>query len=396
MFAEELLFDALVEGCPFIHQNRLNAVLDVAQALSASQSLSSSKIGRHITGQSNVKHKIKKVDRLEGNPKLHQELNTLYKGLSDYVLTYLSQDKDLPIVIDVCFMKDDRAIQMLSAEVASKGRSIPLYRKVFKEGELKTQTHDFLAALSHCVPQGREIIIIMDAGFYDEWFKTIESYGWYWVCRVRQGKSFRFKGSEQWMTVREFIPQVKARTASYDEIALTRRHKHLCRLVTTRRSAKGRSVKVSRGKTTTKLASGRYRSSAVEPWLLATNLPEHYKGAQIVNLYSKRMQIEESFRDVKSPQFGLSARHIRTTCTYRWSVKMLLAAITQITYWIIGVIGHSQDMQRVFQANTVRDKKVFSYFTLGKLIIEHDKLELLDIDSRNIKNVMQAELDRKW
>ncbi len=64
-------------------------------------------------------------------------------------------------------------------------------------------------------------------------------------------------------------------------------------------------------------------------------------------------------------QFGLSARYASTKSIYRWGVKMLLAAIVQTMFWIIGVIAHSQNYQRAFQANTVRDKKVFSYFYLG-------------------------------
>lgn len=108
------------------------------------------------------------------------------------------------------------------------------------------------------------------------------------------------------------------------------------------------------------------------------------------------MQIEESFRDVKSHQFGLSTRYIRTVSIYRWAIAMLLAAIVQITLWIIGVIGHHQGMQSYFQANTVRDKKVFSYFYLGQLIVEHNKLHAVMTKCLNIEHAIQAELERDW
>ena len=108
------------------------------------------------------------------------------------------------------------------------------------------------------------------------------------------------------------------------------------------------------------------------------------------------MQIEQSFRDVKSHQFGLSARYASTKSIYRWGVKMLLAAIVQMMFWIIGVIAHSQNYQRVFQANTVRDKKVFSYFYLGQLMIEFDKLQELIIDYENLPTLIEQELARKW
>lgn len=396
MFSEKLLFAALVEGCPFIHENRINAVFDVSMALRDSQNLSLSQMGRSLKGPSAIKHKIKKVDRLEGNVNLHEELDSLYRALSSYVLSYLSQDTSLPIVIDVCFMKDDRAIQMLSAEIATKGRTLPLYRKVFKEGELKEQTQDFLKELAHCIPKERTVIVIMDAGFHCEWFETIDSFGWYWVCRIRQGKSLKFSDTENWLTVKEFIPQVKEKTTNYQQVLLTRRHEYYCRLVTTKRASQGRQLKDSRGNTHGRIGSGCYKAAAKEPWILATNLPMEYKSTQIVNLYAKRMQIEESFRDLKSHQFGLCGRYIRTKCIHRWGVKMLLAAIVQITYWIIGVIGHSQDMQRRYQANTVRDKKVFSYFTLGKLIIEHDGLKHLTFSDEPLAQIIQNELARKW
>lgn len=91
MFTERLLFNGLIEGCPFIHAHRINAVLEVSMALKDSQNLSLSAIGRALKSPSAVKHKIKKVDRLEGNKKLHDELDSLYSALSGYVFTYLSQ-----------------------------------------------------------------------------------------------------------------------------------------------------------------------------------------------------------------------------------------------------------------------------------------------------------------
>jgi len=139
-------------------------------------------------------------------------------------------------------------------------------------------------------------------------------------------------------------------------------------MITTHRQPKGRKVKTSRGKTTSTISNGSFSQSNKEPWILATNLPLDVTPVDVVNLYFKRMQIEESFRDMKSHQFGLAGRYVRTHCVNRWGVKMVLAAIVQITYWVIGVIAHGQNKQCYFQANTVKDKKIFSYFTLGKMV----------------------------
>jgi hypothetical protein len=177
---------------------------------------------------------------------------------------------------------------------------------------------------------------------------------------------------------------------------LTKEHEHSCRLVTIPKKHSGRK-KLARPPKNDRAGRDSCRRSAKEPWILATNLTsEQCNTTKIKLYYSKRMQIEESFRDLKSHQFGLSARYIRTRCIYRWGVKMLLAAIVQIMFWIIGIIGHSQGFQRVFQANTVRDKKVFSYFYLGQLIIEFDKLHELIIDYEALPITIEQELSKKW
>ncbi|MBN3518364.1 transposase, partial [Vibrio neptunius] len=64
-----------------------------------------------------------------------------------------------------------------------------------------------------------------------------------------------------------------------------------------------------------------YSASAKEPWVLATNLPvETRTPTQLVRLYSKRMQIEETFRDLKSPAYGLGLRHSRTSSPERFDI----------------------------------------------------------------------------
>lgn len=394
MSINKLIHQYLRKECPEIYETRLDALMDVAVALQKSNDLSLTRMGRELEGAGDIKHKIKKVDRLEGNKYLHGELHKIYKGLSKYVLQYLTQDKSLPIVLDLCFVKDDYDIQMLSAEAATKGRSIPLYREVFNKGSLKTKAKSFIDSVSSMIPKGREVVVIMDAGFFEDWYQAIEAVGWYWICRTRKGKSVKFSDSLDWISIEEFIGKVSKNTKNYSGVLLTKRHKHECRIITTTNKSIGKKRRRTlRGDKQRKVGSSRYLESAKEPWILATNLPESTHGVKVVNLYKKRMQIEESFRDMKSHQYGLCGRYIRTTDIYRWGVKMLLASIVQIMYWILGIIGHQQGMQKVFQANTVKDKKVFSNFTLGKFIIEYNKLDGLKIDYENLPFIIQKELE---
>lgn len=394
MTTQELLLNLLQDRCLEVHQSRLLAVLDVAEGLRHSQNMSLSAIGRHLPGNALIKHKIKKVDRCLGNTKLHTELKQLYGGLSYFIFQYIKHIAELPIIVDLCHLKDDRQVQMLSAHLAAKGRAIPLYNEVFKEGELKGRAKGFLKNLSELIPKDKKVILIMDAGFSVEWFEQIEKRQWYWINRIRQGKSLKIEKNGIWMSIREFIPQVSKKTQEYQNSFLTKEHDYPCRIVTTHRELKGRKQKISRGQTSSKWGGGSYSAAGREPWILATNIKaDTLTKTQIVLLYSKRMQIEETFREIKSHQFGLSGRYVRTSNINRWSTLLLLASIAIISYWIIGIIAHSQGLQKVFQSNTIKDRKVFSYITLGKFIIELNKLNLVSFsDQSSLAELIEKEL----
>ena len=134
---EAILQSHLSLSCPGIHSTRLQAVLDVATALQKSRNLSLTAMGRNLSEGTSIKHRVKKVDRLLGNKHLYKEVTDIYKGLSSYVMQYVDHNTCTPIIIDLCFIKDSHEVQMLSAELAFKGRTLPIYRDVFENGNLK-------------------------------------------------------------------------------------------------------------------------------------------------------------------------------------------------------------------------------------------------------------------
>lgn len=397
MLVNELLESHLSVSCPHVHSSRLQAVLDVASGLQKSRNICLTSIGRELESETSIKHRIKKVDRLLSNKHLYNELTSMYEGLSSYVLKYIGQSQTVPLVVDLCYMKDNHAVQMLSAEMALKGRTLPIYRDVFEAGELKKRAPKFIEELSKCIPKDREVLIIMDAGFGDDWFDAIEAKDWYWLVRARGKKFIQLSEKDEWQDARELYNSATSRAKHYGEAKITKSIPRACRVV-----IKGPSVTKVKRKKPLKTprnynsANGNYQRTAKEPWVLATNLPSSFNASKIVAAYKKRMQIEESFRDVKSHQFGLSARYIRTVSIYRWSIAMLLAAIVQVTLWVVGSIGHNQGMQTYFQANTVKNKKLFSNFYLGQLIVQHGKLDDVIRACKNVDNAIAAELSKSW
>ena len=113
-----------------------------------------------------------------------------------------------------------------------------------------------------------------------------------------------------------------------------------------------------------------YRKSANDPWLLASSLSdETHSAKQVVNLYSKRMQIEEGFRDLKSSKYGLSFEHAHSKKIERIQVQLLLAMLASLITHITGLAAENEKLHYQFQANSIKDRRVLSYFYLGCQVI---------------------------
>ncbi|MAD74349.1 MAG: transposase, partial [Rheinheimera sp.] len=79
----------------------------------------------------------------------------------------------------------------------------------------------------------------------------------------------------------------------------------------------------------------------------------------------QRMQIEESFRDMKSTQFGLGFEKNGSTKLHRINLLLLLSNLASLVLILLGVGLTIANQQRRFQANSYRDRRVLSFHSLG-------------------------------
>lgn len=142
-----------------------------------------------------------------------------------------------------------------------------------------------------------------------------------------------------------------------------------------------------------------------EPWILITNLHQYslwssYSEAHLaricINLYSKRMQIEQNFRDDKNTVSGLKWRFSRTRCPKKISVLILIASITTLILWMIGFAAEKKNIHHDFQANTVRTHRVLSWVYLAKQIIVHGFKKLRIRKFQSILNLFQLEYNQMF
>ncbi|WP_198419275.1 hypothetical protein [Motilimonas pumila] len=75
----QILQQTLAEQCPNIHKKRQISLILATKSVLNGADLTLTKLGRKLDSNTRVKHAIKRVDRLLGNPQLHREKDTIYK-----------------------------------------------------------------------------------------------------------------------------------------------------------------------------------------------------------------------------------------------------------------------------------------------------------------------------
>lgn len=86
---------------------------------------------------------------------------------------------------------------------------------------------------------------------------------------------------------------------------------------------------------------------------------------KVVTIYRQRMQIEEGFRDVKSPLFGLGFGMHQSRQGKRIEVLLLIAMLANVAMMVAGLDVRARGEQRRYQSNSTRHRSVLSVWRLG-------------------------------
>ena len=68
MHALHIVQELIRSRCPQVHAARLRVILAAVSAAMRSRRLTLTELGRALVGAAHVKHNIKRIDRLPGNP----------------------------------------------------------------------------------------------------------------------------------------------------------------------------------------------------------------------------------------------------------------------------------------------------------------------------------------
>lgn len=352
-----------------VHKYRQSALPDATVALINGASLTLTSIGRHLPGSAQVKNKIKRVDRLLGNPSLHRDIPLIFNNFTSLLTRQLS----LCVIAVDWSGYPSQDYHVLRASLICDGRAIPLLSHIVPSAEQQKATHHraFLDALARAVNSEARVIIVTDAGFQNVWFRHIQSLGWDFVGRVRGRTLLNFHDApDQWhrpdtLKASNRPEYLGSGTLSRAEYARCDGHFYLHK-----RERKGRKNQRPRCRIKRYKQERDGRSAAREPWLIFTSTNE-FKPREIMKIYSRRMQIEQNFRDEKSERFGFGLRATRSRTAERILVLSLLATLSSAVLWLLGYHFENKGLHLRYQANSLKSRRVISFLTLAENVLRH-------------------------
>lgn len=361
--ALQTLQAALQESYTKIHVRRVQAVWRGVEGLARGGRLWLTGLGRDLAGTTSDKHGIKAADRLLGNASLQAEVSTFYAGLAKLLLRAIRH----PIIL-VDWTGVGPHHTALTAALCFMGRALPIYSRVYlnRNQYSRSKQRQFVKGLAKVLPVGCRPILVTDAGYHATWFKAVRKQGWDFVGRIRNSTHAKVNG--HWVPVKSLHKRVTNRARNLGKLYLYKSHPVEYRFVLAKaRKSKGRKRLTTRGTEGRRTDDYKYSKQAREPWLLATSLKCNPKA--VVAIYALRMQIEESFRDLKNHRHGWALEDIGCKTSERIEVLLMLAALANVAMQTLGLAAESLKIHYEFQANTIRNRRVLSFFVLARMLL---------------------------
>jgi hypothetical protein len=287
------------------------------------------------------KHSIKQVDRLLANDGVEP-----LEVMREVVPIFLAERKEIVVSMDWTSFDDDRQATLALSLTSEHGRATPLLWRTIASKKLKGRRTklelQLLWRLRLLVPDDVRVTVLADRGFADtKLFSTLkQKMGFDFVIRIKDGTLVESRDGERRYARGWVPPNGQARKLEGA-------------LLTTRRRAVADVVCVK-------------RAGMKDAWCLATSRSDDAE--VIVLLYSRRFDIEHTFRDQKDWRFGLGLHHTTLGTPERRDRMLLILAFAQYLLTLLGASGEKLGLDRSLRANTTpkRTKRTHSLVRQGR------------------------------
>jgi hypothetical protein len=348
-----------------IHARRLATLLEAVAATVRGPRLTLTDIGRRFDGAASLRHRIKRADRLLGNRHLQVQARSLYATLAHTLLRGVATPL---IVIDWSDLKADQSVHLLRASLPVGGRSLTLYEEVHGQEKLGNREvqHQFLQRLAQMLPAGVEPIIVADSGFKVPFFREVERLGWRWVGRVRGRDYLKIK---RWRSCRQVFTEATTTPTCLGIGEWVRSNPLRARFVLVRLAKQGRRARTAAGQRARSKKSQQAARGAREPWLLVASPGlADWPARRLVRVYRQRMQIELSFRDMKSEHFGAGLERSASSGVGRYTVLVLIASLAAVLLWLLGTAAERTGWHERLRP-CKRQRRAYSRLFLARLLL---------------------------
>jgi len=330
--AQSVLQKCLSNVIEAMHAVRAQALFNAVQSLLSSRRLILMDMARAWPGAERVRAPLKCLDRLLSNPHLHAQAEQFYASMMRWLVR-----QPMPIIlVDWSDLHEDCRWQLLRAAIPVGGRSITILDMVFPESMKGSPIaeKELLRRLRALLPKSVTPILVTDAGFRAPWFRAVARLGWHYVGRLRHRTLIQLDGSE-WFDNRRLLSRAGARAQRFQSATMVANDPWLVDLVLYRKPRAAR-VRLNRHGTRSRShVSLKAERRERDPWLLVASCALNMLSArQIVAIYSKRMQIEQSFRDLKCERFGCAFYYSLTRKPERIAMLLLIYALATFVAWL--------------------------------------------------------------
>ena len=199
--------------------------------------------------------------------------------------------------------------------------------------------------------------------------KEVRKLGWDYLGRARGTVQYKLWKKKNWSSISGLFKNAPTKAKFIDNFLLSKIAEMRCTAVLVKKRLKRTKKKTPTGRNDISSASRKNADRAREPWLLVSSLEkENYSAHQIANFYERRMQIEENFRDTKSPVYGMGLKKHRSRTTKRIEILLLIGMLAHFISYILGISATAAGLEKQFQANTEKKSRVLSFVFLGRQI----------------------------
>ena len=326
-----------------VHGQRLASLTDGVDGVLHAASLGVRAIGQGLAVAQGLapRHAIKQVDRLLSNPKLSME-----QVFGCWVPFVVGERREIFVNFDWTEFADADQCTVVLGMQTEHGRSTPLMWKTVTRSELKDQRNDhedgLLVVFASVVPQNVRVTVVADRGFSDSklyGFLT-EELGFDYIIRFRGGVYVENAAGE-WRKAKDWLGTAgRMRVCRHARVTAQR---HLVPVVV---CVQDKVMK--------------------EPWCLVSSRHD-LKGSEIKGAYGRRFTVEETFRDVKNPRFGLGLKQAVIARNDRRDALFLLAVLAHTLLTLLGKAGQELGMDRMLGATRPGQ---LSLFRQGLILFE--------------------------